>query len=58
MSRACFGKKRQVEPEMTPDLFWEKALETGDTIELENDGKKYTFGRIVNPEKLISAFEK
>lgn len=43
---------------MTPDLFWEKALETGDTIELENDGKKYTFGRIVNPEKLISGFEK
>lgn len=48
----------QVEPEMTPDLFWEKALETGDTIKLENNGKKYDFGRIANPEKLINAFEK
>lgn len=48
----------QVEPELTPDLFWEKALETGDTIKLENKGKKYDFGRIANPEKLIATFEK
>lgn len=48
----------QVEPEMTPDLFWEKALETGDSIKLENNGNKYDFGTIANPEKLINAFEK
>lgn len=48
----------QVEPELTPDLFWEKALQTGDTIELENNGNKYDFGRIANPEKLIGAFDK
>lgn len=43
----------QVNPEMTPELFWSEALRTGDTIEFENSGKKFSLGKIVNPLKLL-----
>lgn len=45
----------QVEPSITPDVFWNKALETGDTIKIQKDGRDYELKKIVNPEKLIKS---
>lgn len=45
----------QVNPEVTPDLFWEKAYETGDILELKMDTEMYTIDRMVNPVKLIES---
>ncbi len=47
----------QVKPGVTPQEFWNKALETGDIIEIDKNGKKYKFGKIVNPVKLIENFK-
>ncbi len=44
----------QVNPSITPETFWEIALNTGDTISI-ND--KERFGKIVNPAKLIEKIE-
>ncbi|MFD3156965.1 S8 family serine peptidase [Haloimpatiens sp. FM7330] len=43
----------QVNPDVTPDTFWNEALKTGDTIKIQHDGKKYDLGKIVNPQKMI-----
>lgn len=43
----------QVDKQITPEKFWEIALETGDTIEINHDGNNYILGGIVNPLKLI-----
>lgn len=43
----------QVKPTVTPQQFWNTALETGNIIEIEKKGKEYKFGKIVNPVKLI-----
>lgn len=43
----------QVKPDITPDIFWNKALETGDTINVKNNGKTYELKKIVNPVRLI-----
>ncbi|HEY3371259.1 MAG TPA: hypothetical protein VGK10_10450, partial [Prolixibacteraceae bacterium] len=48
----------QVKPSVTPHEFWSKALETGDIIEIERDNKKYKFGKIVNPVKLMEELKK
>ena len=45
----------QVKPTVTPDVFWSVALETGQTITIERDGKSYEFGKIVDPVALIRA---
>lgn len=47
----------QVNPAITPDVFWEKALLTGDTIKLNNNGKEYELKKIVNPTKLIESIK-
>lgn len=43
----------QVEPNITPEQFWETALQTGKTIQLQHDGKEYNFGVILDPQALI-----
>lgn len=48
----------QVDPKITPDKFWKKALDTGTTIDIEKDGKTYKLGKIVDPVKLIKSLEK
>ena len=48
----------QVKPSVTPQEFWDKALETGDIIEIDKDNKKYKFGKIVNPVKLMGKLKK
>jgi len=42
----------QVKPDITPELFWQKALETGINQDVINGDRKYP-GKIVNPVKLI-----
>lgn len=47
----------QVNPEVTPALFWEKALETGHYIKIDADqGKSFT-GKIINPTKLYETLK-
>jgi len=48
----------QVKPSITPIEFWNKALETGDVIEIEKNNNKYKFGTIVNPVKLMEILRK
>jgi hypothetical protein len=45
----------QVEPDITPERFWDLAMKTGRTIELEHKGEKRPFGPIIDPVKLISS---
>lgn len=44
----------QVNPDITPDIFWKEALETGVTIDIEKEGEVYHFGKIADPVKLIN----
>ncbi|MDF2519991.1 MAG: hypothetical protein K0R84_619 [Clostridia bacterium] len=48
----------QADPSITPDVFWQKALDTGKTIDILKDGKTYKFGKIVDPVELIKSLEK
>lgn len=47
----------QVKPDITPEQFWQTALNTGRTIRNENDGKDYEFGVILDPQALITALK-
>ncbi len=48
----------QVRPLITPQEFWETALATGKTVEIQRNDRIYTLGSIVNPVRLIEALEK
>ena len=48
----------QVDPEITPDKFWEVAMKTGKAIELKHDGKIMTLGPIINPAAIIDDLKK
>jgi hypothetical protein len=47
----------QVKPDITPEQFWETALQTGKTIQLKHDGREYQFGVILDPLALIEALK-
>ena len=47
----------QVKPDITPDEFWQVAMDTGQMIEHTHDGKVYDFGPIVDPVALMSALQ-
>jgi hypothetical protein len=47
----------QVKPDITPDVFWSTALETGQTIEITHENKEYSFGVILDPVALIHALQ-
>jgi hypothetical protein len=48
----------QVNPDVTPELFWGKALETGYSVKIAADqGKSFT-GKIINPTKLYKELGK
>lgn len=47
----------QVKPDMTPEIFWEEAFNTSDTVSIDNNSKE-TLGKIVNPARLIEKIEK
>ncbi len=44
----------QVKPDITPEIFWEIALETGEERIVQKGEKKFR-GKIINPVKLIQA---
>jgi subtilisin family serine protease len=48
----------QVKPDITPEVFWSTALDTGRTIEISHGGKTYSFGVILDPVALIHALQK
>jgi hypothetical protein len=43
----------QVKPDITPEVFWDAALKTGRTIQVQHEGKDYEFGAILDPQALI-----
>lgn len=45
----------QVKPDITPEQFWDTALQTGRTIQIQHGGKDYEFGVILDPQALIDA---
>ena len=45
----------QVDDDLTPELFIEKAFDTGTVRTIEYQGKSYEFGTIINPVALIEA---
>jgi hypothetical protein len=45
----------QVYPEVTPELFWQEALKTGRTIQLNHEGETMELGTIADPVRLIEA---
>lgn len=47
----------QVNPNITPEIFWEEALNTSDTITVNNGKKEESLGKIVNPVRLIEKIE-
>jgi hypothetical protein len=47
----------QVRPDITPEEFWQTALDTGRTIHIEDRGKDYEFGVILDPQALIKAIQ-
>jgi hypothetical protein len=47
----------QVSARMTPEIFWDQALATGDPLEYEIEGKRYLFGKIVNPIRMFSVLK-
>jgi Subtilase family len=48
----------QVKPEITPEEFWNLALETGQTTKVKHGWKNYELGTILDPQALIAALEK
>ena len=47
----------QVDPSITPEKFWQTALDTGQTIELTHAGKTYKLGPILDPAALVTALK-
>jgi hypothetical protein len=47
----------QVKPDITPEVFWSTALETGQTIEITHESKSFSFGVILDPVALIGALQ-
>jgi hypothetical protein len=43
----------QIKPEITPDEFWDAAIRTGRTIQIQHEEKDYEFGIILDPQALI-----
>lgn len=47
----------QADPNITPEIFWAEALNTGEKRMIEKDGNYYV-GKIVNPAKLVESLKK
>lgn len=48
----------QVDPQITPQLFWSQAIKTGRTIDLKHNGESIAFGPILDPIALIASLQK
>lgn len=49
---ACQAKK-----DLTPNEFWQLAMETGESVEIEKDGNLFKLERIVNPVRLLDKLQ-
>ncbi len=47
----------QVKPDITPQEFIEAAYSTAETTDIENQGKTYSFGKIINPKGLLEQIQ-
>jgi len=47
----------QVDPTITPERFWDLAMKTGRTVELERDGQTVRLRPVVDPAALIEALQ-
>jgi hypothetical protein len=47
----------QVDPEITPDVFWWLAMRAGRTIEFDHQGETIALGPILDPVALIEALQ-
>ena len=47
----------QVKPDITPEEFWDAALKTGRTIQIQHEGQDYEFGVILDPLALLNAIK-
>jgi hypothetical protein len=47
----------QVDPDITPDRFWELAMQTGRTIQITHEGQVYALGPILDPVALITGLQ-
>jgi hypothetical protein len=47
----------QVKADITPEVFWSTALETGKTIEITHESTIFSFGVILDPVALIHALQ-
>jgi len=54
---ALYALGCQVNPDITPEMFFKDAISTGSVVDIEKDGQKYKLGTIVNPEKLIEQLQ-
>ena len=43
----------QIKPEITLEEFWDAALKTGKTIQIQHEGMEFPFGMILDPQALI-----
>jgi hypothetical protein len=43
----------QVDPTVTPDRFWETAIRTARTVQIDHEGEMYPPGTILDPPALI-----
>jgi hypothetical protein len=48
----------QIDPDITSQEFWSTALLTGRTIQINHDGKQYSFGVILDSQTLIATLQK
>jgi hypothetical protein len=48
----------QVDPEITPERFWELALQTGRSVNITGTSGIYTLGPVLDPEGLVEELEK
>jgi hypothetical protein len=47
----------QVKSEITPEEFWDTALQTGRTTQIQQNGREFEFGVILDPQALIEAIK-
>jgi hypothetical protein len=48
----------QVDPAITPERFWELALQTGGTVNITGTSGIYTLGPILDPGGVVEELEK
>lgn len=53
----CYALACQVQPDITPEQFWKRALQTGKTIRVQHEGTTHEFGTIADPVALMESLD-